>query len=228
MRWFPLLSRTRESGQAFTLTVTEHRKANVSKPNAAKKSSAESVVLARRYAKALFELADGQSRLDAVSADMLAIRKLLGDCAEFRRLTVSPLVTCEQAAQGVRSIAEIGKLSALTGQFLAVLAANRRLYILDGIICAFLSDMAVRRGEVTANVIAARALSAEQRDRLSGNLAKLAGGGKIILNVREDADLLGGIVVQIGSCRIDASLSGKLTRMERQLQKSQEMQTEAA
>ena len=83
----------------------------------------------------------------------------------------------------------------------------------DEEIDAFLAELAHRRGEVTAQVTAARDLSDSQKDALLEALRK-AVGAKVQMDLRIDQSLIGGLVVKVGSRMIDTSLRSKLERLE--------------
>lgn len=173
-------------------------------------------VLARRYAGALYELAEERKQLDTVATDLRTLKGLYEASPEFRAVASHPRLTRAQLADAAQKIAVAAKLNGLTANFLVLVAKNRRLGQLDAIIDAFLSQLAVRRGECTANVRAAAPLSVPQQEQLAVKLREIA-GGKIHMVMEHDAGLLGGVVVRIGSRLIDASVRTQLARMERQL-----------
>ena len=104
------------------------------------------------------------------------------------------------------------KLSPLTTNFLGVLAANRRLAKLPAIISAFKAIAAAQRGEVSATVTSAHPLSATQLTALKNKLTARE-GRTVMLTASVDPDLLGGLVVTIGSQRIDASIRTRLNSL---------------
>jgi F-type H+-transporting ATPase subunit delta len=169
--------------------------------------------LSERYAKALFELADEAKALDQVAADLRQLRGFLDDSADFRRLVRSPVVSRLEQGKAVAAIAEQAGFSAITRNFLGVVARNRRLFILPGVIAGYLSELAHRRGEVTAEVTAARALTPAQAEAVNEQLRK-AVGSKVAVDLRIDPSLIGGLVVKVGSRMVDASLKSKLARLQ--------------
>jgi len=176
----------------------------------------EMATVVRRYAHALYELAAEQKQLDAVTGDLRALEKLAQESAEFRAVAQNPRLRRAQLVNAVRKIAEFAGFHALSGNFLALVAQNRRLPQLRPMIRAFFAELAEKRGEFTAEVTSATALSASQKERLAAQLHALA-GGKVHMTVAEDKSLLGGLVVKLGSRLIDASVKNKLARLERQL-----------
>ncbi len=176
----------------------------------------DAAVLARRYAKALYELAEEQSALDEVAAELRLLKTLGQTSAEFKQIMKHPRLTRAELVKVVRKITETGKLNVLTGNFLALVAQNRRLVHLSAMVDAFLAELAQRRNEFTAEVRTTQMLSEAQHEQLTAQLRQLA-GGKVHLIVEEDTSLLGGLVVKLGSRLIDASVKSKLARLERQL-----------
>lgn len=169
--------------------------------------------LAERYAKALFELADDRKVLDAVADDLRALRGLIDESSDFRRLIRSPVLSRLEQGRGVTALAERAGFSALTRNFLGIAARNRRLFVLPGVIAAYLRELAARRGEVTAEVTTAKPLTPAQTEAVNEQLRK-AVGGKVAVDLRIDPGLIGGLVVKVGSRMVDASLKSKLARLQ--------------
>jgi F-type H+-transporting ATPase subunit delta len=169
--------------------------------------------LAERYARALFDLADEGRSLDAVAGDTRALKAMIDDSPDLRRMIRSPVLDRATQGRAIASLADAAGLSLLTHNFLGLLARNRRLFALPEMIDAFLARLAARRGEVTAEVVSATPLSPAQSSALADALRKSA-GAKLAIESRVDPSLLGGIVVRLGSRMIDASLKSKLYRLQ--------------
>src|ERR1044072_981407 len=133
--------------------------------------------LAGRYAIALFELAYEQNALDAVAASLAAVREALAGSEEFRTVTASPLLGRDDKVRAVAAAAEAMKIDPITANFLGVLAHNRRLAQLDGVIRAFFILAARHRGEISAEVVSAHPLDEGQVDALRKNLRTRFGSG---------------------------------------------------
>ena len=99
-------------------------------------------------------------------------------------------------------------------KFLGALASNGRLRALPLVIQAFQQEHARRRGEVSAEVISAIALDDNRKLVVEKTVARLAGSDKVLLSMRVDPSLIGGLVVRIGSRMIDTSIKTKLSRLE--------------
>jgi F-type H+-transporting ATPase subunit delta len=169
--------------------------------------------LAERYAAALFELADEQRALDAVAGDLRELRAMLYASGDLMRLVRSPVLARAEQGKAMAALADNAKLSKLTADFVAIVARNRRLFAVPAMIEAYLAKLAARRGEVTAEIVAAQALSQEQEGSLGEHLRRVV-GGRVTMNVRVDPSLLGGMVVKIGSRMVDGSLKGQLRRLQ--------------
>ncbi len=169
--------------------------------------------LADRYAVALYDLAEEKGALDAVASDLKQLAALLGEVADLKALIQSPLF--KRAEQGAALEAVLGKAGAhdLTRRFVGVLAANRRLVALPDVIKAFLARLAGKRGEVVAEVTSAAPLTDAQVKAVTETL-KAALGGKVLVDLKTDASLIGGLVVRVGSKLIDNSLKTKLMRLQ--------------
>jgi F-type H+-transporting ATPase subunit delta len=169
--------------------------------------------LAERYGAALFDLADERRSLDEVASDLRALRAMLAASGDFRRLIRSPVLSREQQGKTIEAIAEHAGLTPLVRNFLAVVAGNRRLFAVPAMIEAFLAQLAVRRGEVTAQVTVAQALSEAQREALNEQLRRST-GSRVSVEVQVDPTLIGGIIVKLGSRMVDASINSKLQRLQ--------------
>jgi F-type H+-transporting ATPase subunit delta len=169
--------------------------------------------LADRYAAALFDLADERKELDTVAADLRQLRDMILGSADLRRLVRSPVLSRTEQARAIGAVADSAGLSQLTRNFLGLIAQNRRLFALPGMIEAYLGQLAARRGEVTAQVVAAQPLTPAQEAAINEQLRK-AVGSKVAVEVRVDPSLLGGMIVKVGSRMVDASVRSKLQRLQ--------------
>jgi F-type H+-transporting ATPase subunit delta len=165
--------------------------------------------LAGRYANALFELAQEQKWVEAVSADLASLRRAMETSADLNRLVRSPVFGAEDQAKALKAILEKMGASELTVKFVLLLAAKRRLFVLTQIIKQYESLVAKSRGETEAEVTAARALNdgelAELKSVLKSRLGK-----EPRLHAKIDPTLLGGLIIKVGSRMIDSSLRTKL------------------
>lgn len=175
--------------------------------------------LAGRYASALFDLASEAGTVTAVESDLEKLRAALGESADLRSLTTNPEVSRDAAQGAIGGVAGLLGLSPLTGNFLGVLAQNRRLSQLPAMIRAFNTIAAAQRGEVTAEVTSAHALTDTQLASLKDKLTARE-GRTVKLQTSVNPDLLGGLVVTIGSKRIDGSILTRLNTLATKMMKA--------
>lgn len=169
--------------------------------------------MAGRYASALFSLAEEANSVDAVGADLGRFEAMVADSADLRRLVKSPVFSSEDQLKAIGAILDKAGIGGLTGNFLRLIAQNRRLFALDSVIRGYRQLVARSRGEVTAQVTVAEPLA---KDKLSAVRAALSEsvGKDVNMNVTVDPSILGGIVVKVGSRMVDASLRTKLNSIK--------------
>lgn len=168
---------------------------------------------ALRYATALVEIAADSEKIDAVEQDLNELEVMMTSSADLQILIKSPLISRTQQQQSIQAIAEKAKLQAVTANFLSLLAQNRRLGMLPSIMNAARINISRLRGEVSAHVASAFKLSKEQEQALQEALAK-AMGQAVAVKVDVQEDLIGGMVVTVGSKMIDDSVKRKLERLK--------------
>ena len=168
--------------------------------------------LAGRYASALFDLASEAGTVTAVESDLDRLEAALAESAELRALIRNPEVSRDQLGKVMSGIGAHLGLADLTKNFLGVLAANRRVADLPATIRAFHAIAAAQRGEVSAEVASAHALTDEQLAALETRL-RAREGRTVKLKTCVDPDLLGGLVVTVGSKRIDGSIRTRLNTL---------------
>jgi F-type H+-transporting ATPase subunit delta len=168
--------------------------------------------LAGRYASALFDLARDERQIDAVGRSLDTLNQALLDSKDFAELIESPLVSRDEAGKAFAALAPQLGIDPTTTNFLGVLARNGRKRELRPVIRAFRRLAADHRGETTADVITARPLKDDQIEALKQQLRSRA-GRDVTIDARVDPEILGGIVVKLGSQMIDASIRTKLNRL---------------
>jgi len=168
--------------------------------------------LAGRYASALFDLASENGTVTSVESDLDKLDAALAESAELSGMIGNPEISRKAKGAAIGGVADLLGLSDLTRKFLGVLAANRRLSALPGMIKAFRLIAAAQRGEVTAKITSAHALTDEQLTQLRDKLSA-SEGRTVKLSSKVDPELLGGLVVTIGSKRIDGSIRTRLNSL---------------
>ena len=168
--------------------------------------------LSGRYATALFSLALEGKAIDRVGASLAGLGAALSVSEDFRSLTTNPRVSRNAAMNCVAALAKAMKVDALTAKFLGVLAQNRRLGELGSVIASYAALAASHRGETTAEVTSAHPLTSPQVTALKAQL-KSKVGRDVAVDVRVNPEILGGLVVKIGSQMIDSSIRTRLNTL---------------
>lgn len=169
--------------------------------------------LAGRYATALFELAVDNNAVDQVAQDLADLSAMLEESEDLRKLVLSPVIAREEQGRAMTVVMEKAKISDLTNRFVGVVAQNRRLFELGGMINAFQSLLATHKGEVSAEVTSAKKLTQKQVDSLTASL-KEAIGSDVAVEQKVDPAVLGGLIVKVGSRMVDSSLRTKLQSLQ--------------
>ena len=169
--------------------------------------------IAGRYALAVFDLVKEAKGVKALEADVAALEGAMNDSADFRALISSPVYSREDQGKAVAAVAAKMKLSGILANTLALMAQNRRLFVLPQLLAALRTMIAEEKGEVTADVTAAAALTKAQADKLAATL-KASVGKAVKLNIAVDEGLIGGLVVKVGSKMIDTSIRAKLASLQ--------------
>ena len=168
--------------------------------------------LAGRYATALFELAEEAKELDRTAEDLRTLRAMIEASADLTRLIRSPVIARDDQSAAMDKILEAAGAASITRRFIGVVAANRRLFALPDMIESFLGILSRHRGEVSAEVTSATALTERQLGDLSAALKRVLGGA-ISVETKIDPSLIGGLIVKVGSRMVDTSLNTKLQQL---------------
>ena len=169
--------------------------------------------VAERYASSLFDVAKEAGSIDEVGRDLDRFEALMGESADLKRLVVSPVFSADEQFRAISALVAKAGMTGLFANFLKVVARNRRLFALPGIIRAYRVLNALHRGEVSADVTSAHELSAEQQRDLKAALKDVT-GKDVTLNITIDPSILGGLIVKVGSRQIDTSLRTKLSSLK--------------
>ncbi|WP_371168257.1 F0F1 ATP synthase subunit delta [Aliiroseovarius sp. 2305UL8-7] len=169
--------------------------------------------IAQRYATAVFDLAKEGKKLKAVEADVAALDAALADSEDLRDLISSPVYSRDEQGASIAAIAKKMKLSPMVANTLGLMAQKRRLFVLPQLVTALRNLIAEDKGEVTADVTAAKSMTKAQQDKLAKAL-KATIGKDVNINLAVDETLIGGLVVKVGSRMIDTSVRAKLDALQ--------------
>ena len=169
--------------------------------------------LADRYATALFELARERGAIEAIERDLDSIRELVDGSDDLRRVVRSQTLSRAEQGKALDAVLERLGTNQYVRNFVALLARNRRVFLLTDMIAAFQAKLAEHRGEVSAEVTSAVPLKPNHLDAVRDALRTIV-GRDVTLESRVDPSLIGGLTVRIGSRMLDNSLRTKLQNLE--------------
>ncbi|MEQ9053912.1 MAG: F0F1 ATP synthase subunit delta [Roseovarius confluentis] len=176
-------------------------------------SASISTGIAARYATAVFDLAKESSELDALERDVDALEAAIAESSDLRDLIRSPIYTRDQQGGAVAALAEKMGLTGIVANTLKLMASKRRLFVLTQLLVVLRGKIADEKGEVTAEVQAAHALTEEQQSELAKAL-KASVGKDVKMKLSVDETLIGGLIVKVGSKMIDTSIRSKLAALQ--------------
>jgi F-type H+-transporting ATPase subunit delta len=174
-------------------------------------------IISLRYAHAFASVAKS-SHLDSSAAQqqMKDFAKTLANSHELREVLMNPSIANDQKLKVLDAIAGRIGMFPQVRNFIAVIMDHRRLTELDEILAEYALIADADAGLTDADITSARALNDADRAELEAQVSKLA-GGRVRATYREDAALLGGAIVRIGSTVYDGSIRGQLAQLKQRL-----------
>ena len=169
----------------------------------------------KSYALALYELAKENTELNKVADGMNGLKTLLSESSDFKEMILNPTVTKEEKNKVIIEMANQYNFCQTLKKFLSFLTSKNRLFFLNQIIDSFLNLVSSVKGELKAKLLSSKELSKVELEKIRNELSKDF-QSPIKIDYKHDPDLIGGLVIQIGSIMVDTSIKSKL----RQLQKS--------
>ena len=168
--------------------------------------------IAGRYATALFDLARGEGKIEALERDTETLAQALDASADLRSLFASPVYGRDDQDRAVAALAPKLGLDAPTTNTLRLMASKRRLFVLPQLVRALRARIADEKGEITAEVTSAQPLSDAQHKAMADMLGRQT-GRDVRLNTTVDESLIGGLIVKVGSRMIDTSIRARLAAL---------------
>lgn len=181
---------------------------------------ASDTLLAKRYASALFAVAEDQKNTAALLAEfseqLAACAQAVAGHAVLSRTLRNPGLSQAELAGVAEGLANAVKAKKIFSQCMAVIAENRRLALLPAISKAFDALVATSEKRLKATVITAQPVAAKELVKLQALLSKVT-EHTVEAETRIDTSVIGGVIVQMGSVMIDSSIKGKLDQLRHEL-----------
>ncbi|WP_289087353.1 MULTISPECIES: F0F1 ATP synthase subunit delta [Roseobacteraceae] len=169
--------------------------------------------IAERYATAVFEIVKEAGELPALEGNLDDLSAALAESADLRDLLVNPVYSRDAQGAAIKAVAsKMGLMPAMTN-VLGLMASKRRLFVVPQMVTRLREMIAVEKGEVTAEVTSAQALTDAQAAQLADAL-KAKVGKDVKISATVDESLIGGLVVKVGSKMIDTSIRSKLDSLQ--------------
>lgn len=169
--------------------------------------------VAERYAQALFALAREQNATDAVAEALGNFGEMIAQAPDLQRFVASPVFSAEEQLKAITALLNQYGFGGVTANFIKLVASKRRLFVLPDMIRAYVALNDKAKGVTRAQVTVAAPLSPDHSAALDEALRQVSGGQTVKVNVKVDSSIIGGIVVQLGSRMVDASLKTKLNSL---------------
>ncbi|MBW4419605.1 MAG: F0F1 ATP synthase subunit delta [Myxacorys californica WJT36-NPBG1] len=171
------------------------------------------------YAQALMSLGQSGDLVDRFNDDVNSILSTLNESSDLRQFIVSPLAKADTKKSVLQRV--FGEsVHPLTKNFLMLLVDRRRIMFLDGICKQYQVLFRKLKQTVLAEVISTVELNDGQKDAVRDRVKAMTGAHQVELQTRLDPELIGGVIIKVGSQVIDASMRGQLRRIGLSLTKS--------
>jgi F-type H+-transporting ATPase subunit delta len=170
-------------------------------------------LISDRYASALYDLASEKKLVDVVLDDLLFIQSIIKNNKDLKLVIKSPLIKSNDKLEILQNLLKSKNPNELSSTFLKVLSKNKRFQKTVDIISQFKNINAQKRGDVLADITSAEKLSNEQQDNIKEQLRTIL-GDKLSLSYKVDEQIIGGLIIKVGSKMIDTSLSNKINKLK--------------
>ena len=169
--------------------------------------------IAERYAAAIFDILQENNNLSGLETSVETLADALAESDDLRALISSPVVSRAEQEAAIVAVGKKLELADAVSNALALMAQKRRLFVLPQLVDQLRAKIADHKGEVTAEVVTAKAMTKAQSDKLATAL-KSSIGKDVKINAAVDKDIIGGLIVKVGSKMIDTSIRSKLSSLQ--------------
>lgn len=176
------------------------------------------LVLARRYAKALIDLAQDEGVVAEVGVDLAKIAEVFTDNHDLTNVFADPTVSTQVKGEVLESVLEKSHIQDLTIKFLQVLLTKHRILGMGEISQAYMEYADGLANRVRARVVTAIPLDKDEEDGVRTALSRMS-GKEVVVELEVDEGLLGGMVAYMGGQVYDGSLSNQLHQVKESLRK---------
>tara|TARA_B100001029_G_C15059787_1_gene457420 strand:- start:895 stop:1452 length:558 start_codon:yes stop_codon:yes gene_type:complete len=170
--------------------------------------------ISQRYALAFYDLAQEKNITQQITSNIVLFKNIFESNQDLKNFVKNPTHSLETQKMVFEKILSLMNLDSMIKNFFLILIIKKRIFFLDKIIDEFLKLVSIKKGEVSANLISSKKIDnktiLEIEKEISTNINKT-----IKLYSRVDESLIGGVVLQIGSLMIDASIKNRLQKYKK-------------
>jgi len=171
---------------------------------------------ASRYAKSLIDLSTEQSALEEIKNDMALIEQTIDQNSELETILQNPVIPLSKKA-GILDDVFGAKVHAITRTYLKLVVSKGRAAILFDTAKSFVAQYNIIKGIITAEISSAVALTDENRAQIIAVVKKEIGANEVIIKEKVNENLIGGFILKVGDKQFDASISGSLNKLKKEL-----------
>jgi len=171
---------------------------------------------AKSYSQALYELALEENSLKEVEENVQVLINLISKSEDLNILIKNPTYKQDEQINIINILFQKFQFNNLLKKFISFLIQKRRFFYLENILKGFIDACSKNRGEITAKLSVAKALSNEEINKIKNDLSQNF-GSDVKLNYTLDPSLIGGLIMQVESLMIDTSIKNKLQQIENKM-----------
>lgn len=177
-------------------------------------------LISKTYGDALFELAVEEDKIDVLLEEIEQLQNILAQNEEFGKLMNHPKIIKEEKIQVAENVFK-GRISQELLGFLTIIISKDRYKDIDEILAYFIAEVKKYKGIGVATVTTAVPLREDQCRKIEQKLLETTEYKSMEMHYKQDASLIGGMVIRIGDRVVDSSISTKLNELQKELLKVQ-------
>jgi len=171
--------------------------------------------IAQPYAQALMSVAESKNQTEEFGEDVRSLLNLLQNSSELQGFIGNPFIEPDKKKAVINEV--IGDSNSNLRNFLMLLVDRRRILLLEPICEQYITLLRQKNQTVLAEISSAVPLSQEQEQAIREKVIAMTNARQVDLETKIDRDLIGGVIIKVGSQVIDASLRSQLRRLSLRL-----------
>jgi len=168
------------------------------------------------YAEALMSLAKEKNITDQVGDNIRSLKALFDESQDLTTLLASPLAGAGDKKEVIKKIAG-GQIDSFLLNFLLLLVDRQRINVVEAVFDKYLENLRKLNNIVLAEVTSAVEISEADAGKLVEKVKALTGAKGVEMETNVDPDIIGGVIIKVGSQIFDASIKGQLRRISRSM-----------